>query len=226
MKASTRMRLFLLIPANLMALILAALGVKIAKTNWLGWLLLLFGLAYLIGSVISFWSEDSPLISSATRALQEETGDRSFWLIIPGFVAVFFASPLEYLYLGSEVRAGLGAQIAGLLLLAISVALRVWTRLTLKGQYSGHLQTLADGILVTSGPYRFIRHPGYTGYLLLCLGFCVGFGSLLGLTAILLILLPGLVYRMTVEERLLACRYGDEYVAYMARTKRIIPGIW
>jgi protein-S-isoprenylcysteine O-methyltransferase Ste14 len=77
-----------------------------------------------------------------------------------------------------------------------------------------------------SGPYRWLRHPGYTGYLLLALGFAVGYSSPVGLVAIAVLLLPGLAYRMNVEERLLAGQFGEMYREYSRRTKKIIPGIW
>jgi protein-S-isoprenylcysteine O-methyltransferase Ste14 len=80
--------------------------------------------------------------------------------------------------------------------------------------------------LQTGGPYHFIRHPGYAGYLLLCLGLGVGFNSYLGLAAGVILLLPGLIYRMYVEEELLINQFGDEYRAYAVRTKRLIPGVW
>lgn len=58
------------------------------------------------------------------------------------------------------------------------------------------------------------------------LGVCVGLGSRLGLAAAFLIFLPGLFYRMSIEEEMLTEFFGDEYLEYAIRTKRLIPGVW
>jgi protein-S-isoprenylcysteine O-methyltransferase Ste14 len=79
---------------------------------------------------------------------------------------------------------------------------------------------------VQSGPYRLIRHPAYAGYMLMAVGISLGYSSLAGLASMLVILLPGLIYRMQVEERLLRVFFRDAYRQYAVRVKRIIPGIW
>jgi protein-S-isoprenylcysteine O-methyltransferase Ste14 len=80
--------------------------------------------------------------------------------------------------------------------------------------------------LVQSGPYQFIRHPAYTGYLLMALGISLGYASLVGIILVLALLLPSLVYRIKVEEKLLIEHFGTAYHQYMRKTKRLIPGIW
>ncbi len=226
MKTGSSIRLFLLVPGNLLALFLACLGAVILKTNLLGWFLVLLGAGYIVGGVFFIWPKNTPLLIQTGRTEREEEGDRSFWLLVPGFVVVFFASPVEYLFLGAAARAGLAVQIAGLALVSLGVALRIWTRVTLKNQYTGHIQTFAGGVLETGGPYRYLRHPGYAGYLLVGIGLSVGLGSYIGLASTFVLLLPGLFYRMCVEEELLTAQFGDEYLEYAVRTKRLIPGVW
>lgn len=66
------------------------------------------------------------------------------WLILPGFLAVFFAPPLEYLYLPLLLPQGTGLQIAGLALIFLSLLLRAWTRQALRELYTGHVQIQAE----------------------------------------------------------------------------------
>ncbi|MDP2990750.1 MAG: isoprenylcysteine carboxylmethyltransferase family protein, partial [Kiritimatiellota bacterium] len=73
---------------------------------------------------------------------------------------------------------------------------------------------------------RFARHPGYTGFLLMTLGVVIGYSSLIGMIAIPILLLPGLAYRMKVEERLLIEQFGEEYRAYALKTRQLIPFVW
>ncbi len=225
---SRRAVFFLLFLAPAFALVLALLGLETAPKNLLGWLLLAFGVAYPAGTIIQFWIRRESFWQSKEggRAIAEETGDKSFWLILPGMFAAFFAPPLEYIYLPALLPRSGWMQMIGLALILFGVGLRIWTRATIKGQYSGHVQLTASHRLVQSGPYRYIRHPGYAGYFLLALGICLGYSSLIGLVAIPILMMPGFAYRMNLEDSLLARSFGDQFEAYTRRTWRILPGVW
>jgi protein-S-isoprenylcysteine O-methyltransferase Ste14 len=220
--------LFLMIIAPALSICLALLGLETLGGNMLGWVLLLLGIAYPAGGVIYYFIRREPFWGSTrgNETIREEKGDWSFWLILPGFLAVFFAPPLEWMYSPAILPRLLWMQIAGLVLIMAAMALRIWARAHIRGLYSGHVEVQMGHRLVQSGPYRFVRHPGYTGFLLLALGVCLGYASLIGLCAIPILLLPGLAYRMRVEERLLIGHFGAEYSAYARRTKRLIPFLW
>jgi protein-S-isoprenylcysteine O-methyltransferase Ste14 len=219
---------FLMVIAPALAIFLALLGLETLRGNVLGWFLLVLGIAYPAGSIIYYHIRREPFWKSAQAGgrAREETGDRSFWLVLPGFLVVFFASPLEWMYLPGLMTRLPWMQAAGLGLILSAVALRVWTRAHLRGLYSGHVGVLAGHRLVQSGPYRSVRHPGYTGFLLMTLGVAIGYSSLIGLAAVPVLLLPELAYRMKVEERLLTEQFGEEYRTYIRTSKKLIPGIW
>jgi len=214
-------RLFLLLIAPTLALLLIYLGWRSAPTNLLGWFIGLFGLAFLIGGVLYL-----PRLIQSQTPRSAEQNDLSFWLILPGFLVVFFGAPLEYLYLPQSLPRTLELQILGLLLLALGIALRVWVRRSIGALYSGHVQIQAGHHLVQSGPYRYVRHPGYAAFLLMQLGLALGFSSLIGLAAIPLLFLPSIAYRIQVEESLLAGEYGAAFSAYTRHTRKLIPFIW
>jgi protein-S-isoprenylcysteine O-methyltransferase Ste14 len=220
--------LFLMIAAPALSLCLALLGLETLASNSLGWFLLVLGVAYPAGAVIYSFIRREPFWRSAggRPAVAEEKGDRSFWLILPGFLAAFFTPPLEWFCLPERLPRGPGMQIAGWILIAAALLLRVWARVHIRGLYSGHVEVQEQHQLVRSGPYRFIRHPGYAGLLLLALGVAVGYASWIGLAAIPLLLLPGLTYRIRVEERLLIEQFGEAYREYARKTRALIPGIW
>jgi len=79
-----------------------------------------------------------------------------------------------------------------------------------------------SGKLVTSGVYKFIRHPQYTGLLLLSLGMVIEWATLP-----MLIMFPVMIFMYTRlakrEEKDMICEFGEEYKRYMARTKMFIP---
>jgi protein-S-isoprenylcysteine O-methyltransferase Ste14 len=213
---------FLILVAPVLAIILACLGLETINSNWFGWVLLLFGIGYVIGGLVYYWRSKG----SMKKILGEEKDDRSFWLILPGFLAVFFCSPLEYLFLPGLLPRPVWMQIIGLAFFLSSLALRYWARRVIREMYTGHVQIQAGHRLVQEGPYRYIRHPGYSGFLLMSLGIAIGYSSLIGLASIFILLLPGLAYRMKVEEKLLEQHFGDAYRHYARKTKRLVPLIW
>jgi protein-S-isoprenylcysteine O-methyltransferase Ste14 len=221
MKNNTVVRIFLLIVGNALALFLALLAVETIATNFLGWFLLAISIAYGAGGVIYLWrSRDEEGIKRA------ETGNRSFWWILPGFVAIFFAPPLEFLFLPAFLPRSVTLELVGLIIILIGMAIRIWTRMTIGGMYSGYLRVKVGQVLIKEGPYRFVRHPGYAGFAIMALGLCIGYSSVIGLIAIPILMLPGLAFRMKVEERLMIEQFGDEYWAYVRRSKKLIPGVW
>ena len=215
------MLIFLIVVAPALALVLSCLGLETSKTNLMGWVLLVIGVGYIAGGIIYYWVKKGQVV-----VVRKETGDRSFWLILPGFLMVFFGSPLEYLYILEVLPRSTWMQWLGIVLIAAGVALRILTRWAIKGLYSGVVQVRQDHRLVQEGPYRFIRHPGYAGFFLMALGISVAYSSLIGLLAILILFLPGLAYRMKVEEILLIGHFGGEYLNYRGKTKKVIPWIW
>ena len=105
-----------------------------------------------------------------------------------------------------------------------AVALMIWARVTF-GRRSFHLAANpTEGGLVTTGPYRFIRHPIYTA---VCLFVSAGAAAHLSLITILLcaVVWGGAIARMFCEERLVALRY-PEYRQYAVSTARMIPFVF
>jgi protein-S-isoprenylcysteine O-methyltransferase Ste14 len=218
------MRIFLWIGASLLALLLTCLGVETLSVNLTGWFLVITGLAYLISILGGVMTRRQAQTQDTIS--RQEIGDRSFWLILPGFLAAFLGSPLEMLYMPAILPRYIAMQWGGIILLVMGTALLIWAGKTLRRQFTGHVQVTTKQRLVREGPYHYLRHPGYAGYVLIALGLGIGYSSLVGLIAIPLMLLPGLAYRMRVEEKHLIDHFGDEYRSYMRTTSRLIPGVW
>lgn len=219
---------FLTILTPMLTVLLAWLGWISLPVNLMGGFLLLTGVVYFAGILVVYWIRKVPFWNPETggKASHEEKGDLSFWLIIPGMIVSFFISPVEFLYLPAWIPRTVLMQIAGLALVGISAALFIWARRSTRGNYSGHLMTTASQELVRSGPYRFVRHPAYASYLLMSLGVGLGYSSLIGIGSVLILLLPAMIYRIRVEEKLLVEQFGLCYLDYAAHTARLIPGIW
>jgi protein-S-isoprenylcysteine O-methyltransferase Ste14 len=77
--------------------------------------------------------------------------------------------------------------------------------------------------LVTTGPYRLVRHPIYLGLALLAVGEALAFGSWAALMIVLSGIGPTFAWRARAEEKLLSGTFGERYAVYRQRTKMIIP---
>lgn len=219
---------FLVVIALGLAFVIGWLGWATIQTNLLGWFLFLVGGAYLSGVVIIYWFHKEHFWGPGAGGamLKEERDDRSFWLIAIGMIAAFFLPPIEFLFLPEVLPRTEWLQVSGWTLIILGSALFIWARRTLGKFYSGHVSVVAGQPLVQSGPYRFIRHPAYAGYILIALGLAVGYSSLAGLTAVLFLLLPAIIYRLRVEDKLLAEHFGVQFSEYATQVARLLPGIW
>lgn len=114
----------------------------------------------------------------------------------------------------------------GAVVVVAGLALRLLARLTLSRNFSAFVQTYQGHQLVTRGVYTRLRHPAYTGFVGLLIGFPLAFGSLGALVIALGIGVPALVYRIRLEEAALVEWFGEDYLAYQRRTDRLIPYVW
>jgi len=80
--------------------------------------------------------------------------------------------------------------------------------------------------VVDTGPYRVLRHPSYTGLLLVCLGIGLALGNWLALTVVVALPTAVILVRIRVEERALLAGIGEPYRRFMATRKRLIPWVW
>jgi len=120
---------------------------------------------------------------------------------------------------------GEAARYLGLALLVVGGVLRVGPMFVLGDRFTWPLATQRGHKLLTSGFYRFIRHPSYSGALLGESAGSLLFRSGLGLILIAL-LLPCFLPLIGAEESLLQSEFGEGYVAYRSRTWRLLPFVY
>ena len=114
----------------------------------------------------------------------------------------------------------------GLSLSIVGNMIWLWGHRTLGRNYSQELVIYQGHQLVERGPFRFVRHPMYTGLILVYLG--IGW-AVQSWAAVLFTLLPTAIfgaYRIPIEERALISEFGEQYVSYARRVKRLIPFIY
>jgi protein-S-isoprenylcysteine O-methyltransferase Ste14 len=116
--------------------------------------------------------------------------------------------------------------VIGLILMWAGLALRVWSIATLGAAFRTTVEVDAGQQLVERGPYRLLRHPSYSGVVLLA----AGYGVVTGVWPALLVAVIGptlvLMRRIRVEEKALSETLSDDYRAYQRRTWRLVPWVW
>jgi protein-S-isoprenylcysteine O-methyltransferase Ste14 len=162
------------------------------------------------------------------EAVQRKGGrarDRGTRTLIALSIAVALFAALGAAKAAPGLDAPVAVQVAGGVVLWLGLAVRVWAVAALGGAFRTTVEVDPGQAVVTSGPYRWVRHPSYTGLLLIVAGFGLAAGNWLSLAAVLLVL-PAFVRRIHVEEAELERVLGDAYRRYEGETARLVPGIW
>jgi protein-S-isoprenylcysteine O-methyltransferase Ste14 len=162
------------------------------------------------------------------KGVDTRVDDRGTVVLIFGSIGVGVAGGvlLQYLHL-APIPAPPGVlMVLGIGLLIVGIALR-WASISELGRFfTMNVAVQSDHRIVRSGPYRWVRHPSYTGLLLAFLGFGFATADWVSLAAVWLPILAAVLYRIQVEERLLIESFGDEYRDYAGTTKRLVPGLF
>jgi protein-S-isoprenylcysteine O-methyltransferase len=180
---------------------------------------------------LAIWLASELALQLYTRKTGAKLRDRStedrgsFWGILAGlFVAVIASLAVYFERLGPGLPAG--TILPGSVLVGLGITLRGWALITLGRNFSQVVRTSVDQQLVTKGVYRWIRHPSYTGNLLITLGLAVLLGPVFAVLITAIAVLTSHLYRIRVEEMALRKRFPDDYPQYTSRTWSLIPGVY
>ena len=158
-------------------------------------------------------------------ALPRDRGSRTLlWCVIGAGIAAGTAAQAVS---ATRIRMPEPWLLGGSLLLLVGGLAIRWTAiLTLGRLFSTNVAIHQDHRLIRTGLFRLVRHPSYTGLLLLFLGMALSFGNWLSCAVIVVPFLAALLYRIRVEESALVEVLGQDYVEYCKSTKCLLPGIF
>ena len=134
-------------------------------------------------------------------------------MVLSYFVKSDFLVPIIFLK-----PLGFGLFILGMMLFTFAVA-------TLKGAFLGNVKPVTE-TLVTTGLYKYVRHPVYLGMVISVLGLALGMKSFWGLLCAIVIFVPLGIYRAKLEENALAEAFRYEWNDYVGRTYFMFPPIY
>jgi protein-S-isoprenylcysteine O-methyltransferase Ste14 len=147
-----------------------------------------------------------------------------YWACVAGATTMLILAP--HIAPAAAIGHGAAAFAVGMVLLVAGIALRVWSFQVLGQYFTFTVKVSPDQPVVTRGPYRVLRHPGYAGGLLAIAAVGLLNGNWVGLAAVVLPWLALIVWRIHVEENALLTALGGRYRAYAAHHKRLVPLVW
>jgi protein-S-isoprenylcysteine O-methyltransferase Ste14 len=116
-------------------------------------------------------------------------------------------------------------KVVGVVIFLFGVSFFTWTVIYLRAAFQGTVTPVSDR-LVTTGPYRWVRHPLYLSMIIIQIGIGIALRSLGGIISLFLLFFPTVLYRAMLEEKALYRKFGSAWSDYHQSTKFLIPFVW
>ena len=185
-------------------------------------LIIIIGFSYLYGFFEIFMN-----LRQRSKSTVVSSGDKgSLWLlyilITIGYILAFSigTTKIGRIYHWNTFFA------IGFILIVIGLIIRIQSIFSLRKQFTYSVAKIENHQLIETGLYRWIRHPGYLGQLIIFIGIPVSFSNWVAVILMMTPILIGYINRIKVEERFMSVQIGQKYIDYQKRTNRLIPMIW
>ena len=175
---------------------------------WAGWLVLWRVMAFRVKAV----AQSESLPSRLSHVVP---------LLIAGCLLAAPQVPIPLLD-GRFVPLAIWPAALGAGLMFAGVLFSVWARFVLAGNWSGFVQVKQDHELIVEGPYRWVRHPIYTGLILMFVGTALAVGEWRGVLAVA-IAAASFWHKLRLEEAVMRRQFGEAYARYAERVPALIP---
>jgi protein-S-isoprenylcysteine O-methyltransferase Ste14 len=158
-----------------------------------------------------------------TAKTRKDQGSMIFiWVMITlGFTSGFFLAKHDSWHPVNSLITGIG-----LMLTLAGIIVRWLAIIQLGKSFTVDVAITESARLKTDGLYKKIRHPSYFGLLLIIIGFSLTMNSLYSFLVFVIPVGCAVFYRISVEEKVLLHEFGDDYLNYRSKTKKLVPGIY
>lgn len=186
------------------------------RGNVIQWVALVWGVSEL---ALGIWKR-----SASTSQRRDRGSLHVLWITIVASITAGFW--LRHMRTGAIPMPDVALLILSLVLVGAGVLLRAAAIATLRHSFTVDVAVREDQQLIRHGPYRFVRHPSYSGMLLIFLGLGLGMGNWFSLIVVMVPVTLALAYRIRIEEQAMRAAFGPSYDDYARTTKGLIPGLW
>ena len=158
------------------------------------------------------------------EAAQSESAVSRLSHVVPLLIAAYLLVAHVPLPLLNERFAppALWLAVLGATLTFAGLAFAIWARFVIAGNWSSYVELKRDHELIIAGPYRWVRHPIYTGLLLAFIGSALAVGEWRGLLAVAIVA-ASFGRKLKLEEAVMRRQFGETYARYAARVPALIP---
>ena len=158
------------------------------------------------------------------EAAQSESAVSRLSHVVPLLIAAYLLVAHVPLPLLNERFAppALWLAVLGATLTFAGLAFAIWARFVIAGNWSSYVELKRDHELIIAGPYRWVRHPIYTGLLLAFIGSALAVGEWRGLLAVAIVA-ASFWRKLKLEEAVMRRQFGETYARYAARVPALIP---
>jgi protein-S-isoprenylcysteine O-methyltransferase Ste14 len=139
---------------------------------------------------------------------------------------ILILSPLLNYFKIGMINVNIIVNIIGLLIAIFGIIIRIVSIKTLGKYFMRTLRETEGHKLIKDGIYKHLRHPGYTGNIVLWIGLSISVQNFITLICIPILLIIAYTYRIKVEEEMMIKIFGEEYKEYQRETKKIVPLIY
>lgn len=176
-----------------------------------------------IGWVIFSLYWEATAGNSAQAQNAESKNSRRFHVALTNLAMLLVILPFDGV--GRFIAVSSVAMTAGVSIEALGLFLAIWARRSLGQNWSGEISIKVEHRVVRTGPYRWLRHPIYTGLLMMYIGAAFVTGVWLAAVGVLIALLA-YWRKLRLEEQSLIKAFGAQYEAYRHETWSLVPGIY
>jgi protein-S-isoprenylcysteine O-methyltransferase Ste14 len=183
-------------------------------------LLVYFSFAFAFSEFLLMLFKHSRIKTAKTR--KDRGSMIIIWVMITfGFTAGFFLAKHDSWNPVNSVITGIG------LMLVLTGTIIRWLAIFQLGKsFTVDVAITEVAKLKTDGLYEKVRHPSYLGLLLIIIGFSATMNSFSSFFVLFVPVFTAVLYRISIEEKVLIKEFGDKYSAYRSKTKKLIPGIY
>jgi protein-S-isoprenylcysteine O-methyltransferase Ste14 len=173
---------------------------------------------------ILVWLTQPTFNAEETKANQSK--DKNSIFLIVGMLFPSLLIPiLIWAYTYTEQQQNT-LSISGIILIVTGIIFRIWSIYTLGKNFTAAVMFKEKHQLITTGPYRFLRHPSYTGAFFAIIGCAFLLETYLGALIAAACMFTAYYFRITAEEKALVDFFGNDYKELQKRTYKMIPFIW
>lgn len=188
-------------------------------------LLLHYKTITLVIAAFCIWLTQPVFSMKETKENREEDRFSILFILVAASVSIVSAN-VEWATNYPAHESNTAITILGFCMIVIGIIIRVWSIRTLGKYFTATVLLQQKQTLITSGPYRIVRHPSYLGAFLSIVGCAVFLNAYISILVAAAFMCTSYIVRIRAEEKVMIQYFGNEYIEFSKKTRRLFPFIW